>query len=92
MPNTDLDRPSTRLGHRFSAAVGGGAIIVMIGLTAACSSESDAPEESTTTPTTTTTTEATVNPTEKAPDPNSTGVFTPPVKAPQPTLLHPDED
>lgn len=77
---------STRLGRRISAVIGGGAIIAMIGFTAACSTESESPEESTTTTTTTTTTTPSVNPTEKAPNPNNPDIFTPPVKAPQPTL------
>lgn len=76
---------STRLVRRVSAAVGGAAILAMIGFTASCSTESEAPEESPTT-TTTTTTEPSLSPTEKAPDPNAPGLFTPPVKAPQPTL------
>ena len=87
MSKTDLARPFNR---RLSVAIGGGAILAMIGFTAACSSESEAPEESptTTTTTTTTTTSAapTVSPTENLPNPNVSGVFTPPVGAPQPTL------
>lgn len=56
----------------------------MIGFTASCSSDSDSPEESTTpTTTTTTTTPPPLTPTEKAPKPNGTGLFTPPVQAPQ---------
>jgi hypothetical protein len=80
----------SRLGRRISAAVGGGAVIAMIGFTASCSSESDTPEETTTTTTTTTTTEPPLTPTEKAVDPD--GIFTPTVKAPQVTVVPPDED
>ena len=69
------------------------AVVVGAALFAACSSESDTPEESTTTTTTTTTTtQPTVSPTEKAPAPTGTDGFTPPVRATQPTLVHPDED
>jgi hypothetical protein len=83
---------SNRLGHRISLAIGGGAFIVMIGFTASCSSDSDTPEESSTT-TTTTTTPSPLSPTEKAPNPNAPDdPFTPPVKAPQPTVKHPDGD
>lgn len=77
---------SNRLGRRIGAAVGGGAIIAMIGFTAACSTDSDKPEETTTTTTTTTTTPPPLSPTEKAPNPNGPGIFTPPVVAPQPTV------
>lgn len=81
-----------RLGRRISAAVGGGALIAMIGFTASCSSDSDTPEESTTTTTTTTTTTPPpLSPTEKSVNPDP-GIFTPPVKAPQPTVIPPDED
>ena len=79
---------SKRLVRRISAAVGGGAIIAMIGFTAACSSDSDSPEESTTT----TTTPPALTPTEKRIGPDATDGFTPPVKAPQPTIKHPDGD
>ena len=80
---------SNRL-RRISVAIGGGAVIVMIGFTASCSSDSGTPEESTTTTTTTT---PAVSPTEKAPNPNAPDdPFTPPVKAPQPTVKHPDGD
>ncbi|KWX69067.1 hypothetical protein [Mycobacterium sp. NAZ190054] len=75
-----------RLGRRISAVVGGGAVIVMVGLTASCGTESEAPEEPTTTTTTTTTTAPPLSPTEKAPDPDGPGIFTPPVTAPQPTV------
>ncbi|WP_313901359.1 hypothetical protein [Mycobacterium sp. SMC-8] len=46
------------------------------------------PEEPTTTTTTTTTTTPPppLTPTEKAPDPGNPNIFTPPVRAPQPTL------
>lgn len=81
---------SPRLVRRVSAAVGGAAILAMIGFTASCSTDSGTPEEPTTT-TTTTTTEPSLSPTEKAPDPNAPGLFTPPVKAPQPTL-NPNRD
>jgi hypothetical protein len=79
-----------RLGRRIAAGVGGGAIIAMIGFTAACSSESSTPEESTTTTTTTTT--PPLSPTEKKISPDATDGLTPPVKAPQPTVKHPDGD
>ena len=69
------------------AAVGGGAVIAMIGFTASCSSDSDTPEEPTTT---TTTTPPPLTPTEKAVDPD--GIFTPPVKAPQPTVNQDRDD
>jgi type IV secretory pathway VirB10-like protein len=85
--NKGMNMASNPLVRRIGIAVGGGAIIAMIGLSAACSTSSDEPEEpTTTTTTTTTTTEPSLNPTEKAPDPNNPGVFTPPVKAPQPTV------
>ena len=74
------------LRRRISVAVGGTAILAMIGFTAACGSDSEAPEQSTTTTTTTTTTPPPVSPTEKAPNPNGPGIFTPPVKAPQQTV------
>ncbi|WP_197382776.1 hypothetical protein [Mycolicibacterium mengxianglii] len=77
---------SDRLVRRIMAAVGGGAVIAMIGFTASCSSDSDTPEESTTT----TTTPPPLTPTEKAVDPD--GIFTPPVKAPQPTVNQDRDD
>lgn len=77
---------SDRLGRRIAAAIGGGAILAMIGFTAACSSDSEKPEESSTTTTTTTTTPPPLSPTEKAPNPGGTGIFTPPVTAGQPTV------
>ncbi|MBB2989103.1 hypothetical protein FHR72_000560 [Mycolicibacterium iranicum] len=78
---------SQRLGRRISAAVGGGAVIAMICFTASCSTDSETPEESpTTTTTTTTTTPPPLSPTEKAPNPDGPGIFTPPVTAPQPTV------
>ncbi|MDF2825675.1 MAG: hypothetical protein K0R68_3083, partial [Mycobacterium sp.] len=77
-----------RLGHRISAVIGGGVVLVMIGLTASCSTESSTPEESTTTTTTT----PAVTPTEKKISPDATDGLTPPVKAPQPTVKHPDGD
>lgn len=76
------------LRRRISVAVGGTAILAMIGFTAACGSDSEEPEQSTTTTTTTTTTTPPppLSPTEKAPNPNGPGIFTPPVVAPQPTV------
>jgi len=92
MPKIHLERPLNRAGRRLSAVVGGGAVIAMIGFTAACSTESSTPEESTTTTTTTTTTEAPLSPTEKKIAPDATDDLTPPVKAPQQTVVHPDDD
>lgn len=77
---------SDRLFRRIATALGGGAVIAMIGLTAGCSSDSGTPDESgSTTTTTTTTTQPPLSPTEKAPEPSGTGIFTPPVVAPQQT-------
>lgn len=77
--------------RRIAAVVGGGAVIAMIGFTAGCSTESETPEETTTTTTTTTTTPPPpLSPTEKAPTPDGPGIFTPPVKAPQPTVNQDD--
>ena len=76
---------SVRL-RRIAAGVGLGAAIAMIGVTAGCSTDSETPEEPTTTTTTTTTTTPPLSPTEKAPDPDGPGIFTPPVQAPQQTV------
>lgn len=77
---------SDRVFRRIAVVVGGGAVIAMIGFAAGCSSDSGTPEESdTTTTTTTTTTPPPLSPTEKAPKPDGTGLFTPPVVAPQQT-------
>lgn len=83
-----------RLGHRIATVLCGGAIATVVGLTAACSSDTDTPDESptSTTTTSTTTTEPSLSPTEKSVNPDATGGLTPPVTAPQPTLIPPDED